>query len=56
MKVSLLFFFVNATFSSLSISFLDMFVTSPFFFFLVSMSSALYSCSCLVENKYKTHV
>ena len=44
-RVSLIFFSVNATFSSLSVSFLDMFV--------VSMFSA---CSCLVENKYKTHV
>ena len=56
LRVSLIFFFVNATFSLLSVYFLDMFVASLFFFPFFSMSSALYSYSCLVENKYKTHV
>ena len=33
-RVSLVFFSVKTTFSSLSVSFLDMFVASLFFFFL----------------------
>ena len=56
-RVSHIFFYVHATFSSFSVSFLDMFVTSLFFFLFFFFSSfALFSCSCLVENKYKTHV
>ena len=52
-RVSLIFFSVKATFSSLFVSFLDMFVASSFFF---SFFFALYSCSCKFENKYKTYV
>ena len=52
-----IFFSVHATFSLLSASFLDMFVAFFFFhLFFFLMSSALYSWTCLVENKYKTHV
>ena len=46
----------HATFSLLSASFFDMFVAFFFFNLFFLMSSALYSWTCLIENKYKTHI
>ena len=56
-RVSLIFFSVKATFSSLFVSFLDMFVASSFFLLCIHVHAKLKTNTKLTyESKYKTHV
>ena len=60
-RASLIFFSVKATFSSLFVSFLDMFVASSFFFLFFLLCIHVHAnlktnTKLTYESKYKTHV